>query len=122
MPPFIEMDEKTTFAEQIEQHAGAVVLINLFRVEPEVAQEFLKHWAEDAALMKRQPGFISSQLHKGIGDSRVFLNYAVWESVADLKRAVNNPEFRARTQRLPSGVSASPHLFQKLAVPGICVE
>lgn len=41
-------------------------------------------------------------------------------SVCVVKQAVNNPEFRANTQRQPLGVSASPH-FQKLAVPGICL-
>ena len=39
----------------------------------------LEAWAKDANWMKRQPGFISTQLHRAIGDSHLFLNYAVWE-------------------------------------------
>ena len=73
-------------------------------------------------MTKQQPGFISTQLHKGIGGSRVFVNYAVWESVADFKRAFNDPEFQARMQDYPSSVVASPHLFQKVAVPRVCVD
>jgi heme-degrading monooxygenase HmoA len=36
---------------------------------------------------KAQPGFISTQLHHGIAGSNVFLNDAVWQSVADFCRA-----------------------------------
>ncbi|MGA8596348.1 MAG: antibiotic biosynthesis monooxygenase family protein [Bryobacteraceae bacterium] len=121
MPTFVEMDAKITFSAQLEQESGPVILVNSFTVEPEDAEQFLTHWAADAAIMKRQPGFISAQMHKGIGDSRVFLNYAVWQSVADFKGAFNNPEFQATIRAYPAGVVASPHLFQKIAVPGICV-
>lgn len=122
MPKFVEMDDKTTFAAQMAEEVGTVILVNQFLVEPDDAEQFLKRWAEDAAIMKRQPGFISAQLHKGVGGSRVFLNYTVWESVADFKRAFNNPEFRANIESYPPSVVASPHLFQKIAVPRICVD
>ncbi|MGE5706542.1 MAG: antibiotic biosynthesis monooxygenase family protein [Nitrososphaerales archaeon] len=46
-------------------------------VEPDKVEEFLKDWAEDAANFKQQPGFISTQLHKGIGKSSILINYAV---------------------------------------------
>jgi heme-degrading monooxygenase HmoA len=60
--------------------------------------------------MKRQPGYISAQLHRGIGASRVFLNYAIWESVADFKLAFHNPAFTGDHTRVPGGGSgiASP--------------
>ncbi|MBZ5728225.1 MAG: antibiotic biosynthesis monooxygenase [Acidobacteriia bacterium] len=116
------MDDRTSVRTQMEQEHGPVILINQFVVEPEDAEGFLKLWAEDAAIMKRQPGFISAQMHKGVGDSRVFLNYAVWESVADFKRAFHNPEFQAKIRAYPSSIVASPHLFKKLSVPGICVD
>ena len=60
------MDEKTTFFVPIEQQAGAVILIHTFLVEADLTGEFLKLWAVDAAIMQRQPGFISAPLHKGI--------------------------------------------------------
>lgn len=105
----------------MERELGTVILVNRFIVEPEDAERFLRLWAEDAAIMKRQPGAISAQLHKGVGTCRVFMNYAVWESVADFKRAFNNPEFQAKIRDYPAGVVASPHLLQKIAVPRICV-
>jgi quinol monooxygenase YgiN len=64
-------------------------------VKPEEANQFLKAWADDAAHFKSQPGFISAQLHRGIGGSGVFVNYAVWESTAHLKKALNNIDLEA---------------------------
>ena len=78
-------------------------------------------WADDAAYFKQQPGFISAQLHRGIGESPVFLNYAVWESVDAFRTAFGRPEFRGRLAQYPDSAVASPHLFEKLAVRGICV-
>lgn len=119
---FVEMDGKTTLFAQMEQEIGTVILINEFTVAPEDAEQFLKAWAADAAVMKRQPGFISTQLHKGVGGSCVFVNYAVWGSVADFKRAFNNPEFQARMKDYPPNAVAAPHLFQRVAVSRICVD
>jgi hypothetical protein len=70
--------------------------------------------------MRRQPGFISTQLHQGIGGSSIFINYAVFESA--VKRASNHPDFLSRLSDYPSDTVVSPHLFKKLAVPGICVD
>jgi heme-degrading monooxygenase HmoA len=120
MPRFVEMDNGTTLLAQMEQKTGTVILINAFTVEPEDEEQFLRAWRGDAAVMKRQPGFISTQLHKGIGASRLFLNYAVWESTADFARAFQNHEFRARLKDYPPKAVASPHLFQRVAVGGIC--
>ena len=62
-----------------------------------------------------------SQLHRGIGGSGQFLNVAVWASVEDFRRAFRNPEFQAHLTSYPPSTTASVHLFQKVAVPGICV-
>ena len=71
--------------------------------------------------MKQQPGFISTQLHRALGESPTYLNYAVWESTAAFRAAFTNPDFQAKLSDYPSSAIASPHLFQKVAVPGICV-
>jgi heme-degrading monooxygenase HmoA len=121
MPTFAEMDKRTTLSAQIEEKVGPVILINTFTVNADEAEQLLKAWAADAAWMKQQPGFISAQLHRGIGGSSVFLNYAVWESSEHFKRAFTHPEFRAHLGQYPPSTVASPHLFQKLAIPGVCV-
>lgn len=115
------MDRTVTLADQLEDEGGQVVLVNTFVVPPEDADRLLAVWATDAAIMKRQPGFISTQLHRGIAGSGTFLNYAVWETVAHFRAAFTNPEFRARLAEYPESMTASPHLFRSVAVPGICV-
>jgi heme-degrading monooxygenase HmoA len=121
MPKFTEMDEEVTLFAQMEAEGGSVILINKVNVAPADVGQFLRAWAEDAAFMKRQPGFISTQLHRGTAGSCVFMNYAVWESVADFKRAFTHPEFQSHLQHYPPSAVASPHLFTKVAVTGICV-
>lgn len=121
MVAFVEMDEKVSIQAQLEDTGGPVILINKFTVEPDEAEQLVRAWAEDAAWMKRQPGFISTQLHRGIAGSGVFLNFAVWESTAHFRAAFTNPEFQAKLEHYPSSAIASPHLFRKVAVSGICV-
>jgi quinol monooxygenase YgiN len=116
-----EMDERVSFREQLQQETGPVVLINTFTVPPEDVDRLLAVWAEDAAFMKQQPGFISTQLHRGIAGSTTFVNVAVWESAAALGAAFSSPEFQAHVAHYPDSAVTQPHLFQKVAVPGICV-
>jgi heme-degrading monooxygenase HmoA len=71
--------------------------------------------------MKRQPGFISTQLHQAIAGSTVLLNYAIWESVAHFRAAFHHPEFKAALDQYPSSTIASPHLFTRLSIPNLCV-
>jgi quinol monooxygenase YgiN len=96
MAKFVEMDDYVKFLSQLEQDVGPIVFVNKFTVNPEEIDEFLKAWEADATYFKSQPGLISAQLHKGIGGSGTFINYAVWESVAQLKKAVNNTDLQTR--------------------------
>ena len=121
MIAFSEMDRHVTIREQLQEGGGPVVLINLFTVEPEEADQLLVAWAGDARYMKQQPGFISTQLHRGIAGSGTFLNYAVWESVEHFRQAFESPEFQAKLVSYPPSTVALPHLFRKEAVAGICV-
>ncbi len=116
------MDEKVKLITQMEANVAPVIVMNKFNVKLDEVDKFLKIWAADAAIMKRQPGFISTQLHRGIAGSCVFIHYAVWESTEHYKRAYNNPEFQSSAKEYPESTTASPHLFKKVAVSGICVE
>jgi len=121
MVRLIEMDDRVSLRAQMQDGDGPVILINKFTVRPEDVDRLVECWAADAAFLKTQPGYISAQLHRGIGGSCTFVNYAVWESVALFTRAFSKPEFQATMAAYPDGVVASPHLFRKVAVPGICV-
>jgi quinol monooxygenase YgiN len=122
MAKLIETNEQVTFSKQIDgDTSGPVILINKFTVDPEDVDKFMKSWAKDAEYFKRQPGFISAQLHRGIGGSGIFVNYAVWESSEQLKKALDNIDLKVLLKEYPPTTVVSPHLFKKVAVPGICV-
>ena len=121
MPLLRPLDPAFPIDRQLAVDATPVVLVNLVTLDKADEPRFLEAWQNDAAFMKRQPGFISTQLHRAIGDSTTYVNYAVWESTAHYRTAFTHPEFKASLAAYPSSVVATPHLFQKVAVPGICV-
>lgn len=117
-----EMDQKVSIREQLAIPQEGVVLINLFNVASEEVDALVEAWTSDALFMKKQPGFISTQLHQGIGGSSTFLNYAVWESTEAFKAAFTSPEFQSKLDKYPDSATATPHLFSKVAIPNICVK
>jgi len=121
MPLLRPLDPAFPIDRQLAVDASPAVLVNVFTLDKADEQTFLKAWQDDAAFMQRQPGFVSTQLHRAIGEGPTYLNYAVWESTAAFRAAFTQPEFRAKLSDYPSSAVASPHLFQKVAVPGICV-
>lgn len=122
MPKVRELNDTVGLGQQLQTNEdGSVVLINVFTVDPEDEAALVASWTHDAEFMKAQPGYISTQLHKAIGGSTTYLNYAVWESVESFRNAFTNPEFQQRIGRYPDSATVSPHLFKKLNVPGFCV-
>jgi heme-degrading monooxygenase HmoA len=117
----IEMDENVTLKSQLEE-VGPVVLLNKFTVKPEDVDQFLKVFADTTKMVRQQPGFILAQLHRGIGGSSTFFNYVVWESAKYFKQAFNRSEFRSSMADVLPNTTMSPHLFKKVAVPGVCVD
>jgi heme-degrading monooxygenase HmoA len=117
-----EMDELVSIRDQLRDDSKEpVVLVNVFHVAPEQTDALIAAWADDARYFRAQAGFISTQLHRGVGGSGAFLNYAVWESVAAFRTAFASPTFQAKLAAYPDSATASPHLFRKLAVAGLCV-
>ena len=90
------LDPAFPIERQIEIEASPVVLVNLFTLDKADEPAFLQVWQDDADFMKRQPGFISTQLHRAIGESPTYLNYAVWETTAHFRAAFINPEFQGK--------------------------
>lgn len=121
MLQFRPLDPDFPINRQLAVAASPAVLVNIFTVAAEDAEVLLKAWEKDALWMKRQPGFISTQLHRALGGSYVFMNYAVWESVDHFRQAFTHPEFQNAMQAYPSSTVASPHLFEKMTVANLCV-
>ncbi len=115
------LDPDFPIQQQLGVEAGPVVLVNVLTVDPGEQDAMLKAWRNDALWMKMQPGYISTQLHKAVGESSMYLNYAVWDSIADFRAAFSNPDFQSALSHYPSSAVAAPHLFEKIAVPNCCV-
>jgi heme-degrading monooxygenase HmoA len=114
------LDPTHAIDQQLGASASPVVLINLFTVAEADVPALLIAWEKDALWMKQQRGFLSTQLHRAIGGSCMFLNYALWDSVEDFRAAFTHPDFSSALAAYPSSVIAQPHLFAKVAVPNVC--
>ena len=80
-----------------------VVLINVFKVPAGQDEEFLAGWEQGKAIMERQPGYLSTVLHRSLDPTAQFrsINVAHWESAQDFSAALNNPEFVAYRNAVP---------------------
>ena len=90
----------------------SVILINPFDVPAETADEdFLGGWERAAEYMRRQPGFLSSRLHRALRPDAPyrFVNVAEWASPQEFQAAVTSAEFRALTQ---GALPGSPGLYE----------
>lgn len=121
MAQFEELDATVTLADQMQEQEGPIVLINVFTIDPADEEALLEAWAHDADFMKAQPGYISTQLHKGIAGSSTYVNTAVWQDVKSFRDAFSSPEFQSRIGNYPKSAVTRPHLFSKLAVANHCV-
>ena len=63
------LDPAFPIERQLAVDAAPVVLVNVFTLDKADEQIYLQAWQSDAAFMKQQPGFISTQLHRAIGES-----------------------------------------------------
>jgi heme-degrading monooxygenase HmoA len=97
----VQASDGTRFAEQLRADVtGPVVLINIFQVPKAEAGEFYQRWTKASDILRRQPGFISTSLHKGVGGSELWLNRAEWQSTSDFAKAMTNIDFLAVAQTM----------------------
>lgn len=78
----------------------AVILINPFEVSTGKEDEAMAFWDRVADYMSKQPGFISTRLHRAIVPWARFhlINIAEWESVGHFEAAINSEEFKKLTE------------------------
>ena len=90
----------------------SVILINSFEA-PEGAddEEFLRGWDRAAEYVRRQPGFVSSRLHRALASYTrfLFINIAERTSPEDFPSAVGSEEFREIAK---GGAPGSPALYK----------
>lgn len=122
MPMLRPLDPAFPIERQLAVEVSPVVLVNVFTLYKADEEAFLQAWRDDALFMRQQPGFISTRRFT-VRSVRVrtYLNCAVWETTERFRAAFTNPTFRAKLSTYPSSAVATPHLFQKVAVSGVCV-
>lgn len=120
MIDFKPLDPLFPIEQQLGVKTGPVVLVNVFTVDEADQEALIEAWRNDALWMKKQPGYINTQLHKAVGASCMYMNYAVWDTVEDFRAAFVHPEFQEQLSHYPSSAVSAPHLFEKIAVPNCC--
>lgn len=91
-----------------------VTLINVFTVSQGQESEFIKLWDETALLMKSQPGFISTKLHRSIRPDAEFsfVNIALWESQETWQAAMgSSSDLQIWRDRIAVIAQAHPALY-----------
>lgn len=117
-----ELDPNFSLRQQYaDTSKTTTILLNVFSVDPKDTDAFKRAWQQDAEFFKRQPGYVSAQLHHGIGDSHMWFNYAVFENTAAFAATNDQPEFKPLRGVYPDSAVAHPHLFRRVHIPGICV-
>lgn len=83
----------------IAKHNDVLTVIIIFAVEPARQQELIDAIVDFLEIVKQQPGFVSSSIHKSIDGVRV-MNYAQWQSQEAYQAFVNNTQVQAQGKKL----------------------
>jgi len=91
-----------------------ITVINPFEVPPGREEEALSMWEVFADYFRQQPGYISTELHKAIGDGAKFhfINIAKWQSAEDFQTALGNPELMEIAKDLPNDIPHYPGMYE----------
>jgi heme-degrading monooxygenase HmoA len=98
---------------KIAKANDVVTLINVFTVAPEDQQRLVDVLVEATqAVMRKQPGFVSANIHKSLDGTRV-ANYAQWrsrEAFEAMLRDREAAEHMGEAARIAE--SFEPHLYE----------
>jgi heme-degrading monooxygenase HmoA len=95
-----------------------VTLINVFEVSPEDQRELVDVLVDATkSTMRRLPGFISANIHRGLDGTRV-ANYAQWESREAFEAMLANREAQVHMEAATRLASFEPALYEVAYVDG----
>ncbi|MBX9709103.1 MAG: antibiotic biosynthesis monooxygenase [Caulobacteraceae bacterium] len=94
-----------------------VVLINVFKVQPEKQDELIELLAALTRAQVGLPGFVSATLHRGLNGKTV-ANHAVWRSVEDWKAMTRNEAVAAAMVPIMAIATFEPNLYEAGEVIG----
>lgn len=93
----------------------SVTLINPFEVPEGKEEQFLKEWTEASDVLRQEPGFISTRLHKSLNPQAKFrfINVAQWESAQHFQAGMRKEAFQKVLQKMD--YVAYPSLYEIVA-------
>lgn len=97
--------------------ADAVVLINIYRCEPERQDALMEHLAAMLRTQRPLDGFVSATLHRGL-NGRVAAVHSIWRSRDDWKAMARNPAVAEAMDPILAIATFEPHLYE----PGEVIE
>ena len=91
-----------------------VVVINPFEVPPGKEDKALAGWELFAEFFRKQPGYVSTKLHRAISpDARFHLiNVAEWESAEQFQAAINSDGLRKLSEGLNETFPHYPGIYE----------
>jgi heme-degrading monooxygenase HmoA len=113
-PLFGAVERGVRFKNTRREMMDTVTVINPFEVPQGREDETLSMWEAFAEYFRKQPGYISTKLHKAIvPDAKFhFINIAEWESADAFQTALNNPELMEVAKNLPDDIPHYPGLYE----------
>lgn len=91
-----------------------ITVINPFEVPQGREDETLSMWEAFAEYFRKQPGYVSTKLHKAMDPNAKFhfVNIAEWESAEAFQAALGNPELIEVAEGLPNDIPHYTGLYE----------
>ena len=94
-----------------EAAADPVVLINVYRCEPDRLDVLMELLAVMVRTQREAEGFISATLHRGL-NGKVAAVHAIWRSREDWKAMARSPAVNAAMEPIMGIATFEPHLYE----------
>ena len=95
--------------------AAPVVLINVYRCEPERLEALMERLAVMVRAQRKAEGFISATVHRGL-NGKVAAVHAVWRSREDWKAMARSAAVNAAMEPIMAIATFEPNLYEAVEV------
>ena len=91
-----------------------LIVINPFEVPKDKEEQALATWERFAEYFRKQPGYISTKLHRAINsDAKFYLvSISEWASADQFAAALQNPKVKAIAAGAMEGLKYYPGLYE----------
>lgn len=95
----------------MDADAAPVVLINVYKVQPDRQDELLDLLAVMTRAQVGLPGFVSATLHRGLNGKTAAI-HAVWRSQEDWRAMTRNEAIAAAMRPIMAVATFEPNLYE----------